>query len=191
MDSSKLAFKLFFAPGSSIDVEAFVPIFHHWIQQKSLAGHQLIDVADYSHVYQGPGTMLISYEANLHIDEEDSRPSLMYVRKAPIQGSLQDRMRAVLGYILQAASLIEAAPEFAGKVRFKTDEIVFRINDRLHGPNTQATFDAIKGDLETVLKKASGSTVTLSFTPHAEQLFEATAKLGTAAPIADLLKRNG
>jgi hypothetical protein len=190
MDSSKLAFKLFFAPGTSIDVEAFVPVFHHWIQQKSLAGHQLIDVADYSHVYQGPGTMLISYEANLHIDEEDSRPSLMYVRKAPIAGSLQDRMRAVLGYTLQAAALIEAAPEFAGKVRFKTDEIAFRINDRLNGPNTQATFDAIKGDLEAVLKKASGSTVALSFTPHAEQLFEVVAKLSPAPALASLIRQN-
>ena len=134
--------------------------------------------------------MLISYEANLHLDQEDSRPSLIYVRKAPIAGSLQERIRTVLGYTLQAAALIEAAPEFAGKMRFKTDEIVFRINDRLHGPNTQATFDAIKGDLEAVLKKASGSAVTLSFTPHPEQLFEAIAKLSPAPTLASLIRQN-
>ena len=189
MDSSKLAFKLFFAPGPAIHVEAFVPVFHHWIQQKALPGHQLIDVASYAHVYQGPGTMLISHEANLHIDQEDSRPSLMYVRKAPIGGSLQDRIRAVLGYTLQAASMIEAAPEFAGKLQFQTDEIRFRINDRLHGPNTQATFDAIKGDLEAVLKKASGGTVTLTYTPHAEQLFEVGAKLSPAPTLLSLEQR--
>jgi len=189
MDSSKLAFKLYFRPGTSIDVEAFVPVFHHWIQTRALHGHQLIDVADYSHVYQGPGTMLISHEANLHIDQEDSRPSLMYVRKAPIAGSLQDRMRTVLGYTLQAASMLEAAPEFDGKLHFKTAEIVFRINDRLNGPNTRATFDAIKGDLEAVLKKTFGGTVTLSFTPHTEQLFEVTARLTSALTVTELLQR--
>jgi hypothetical protein len=189
MDSSKLAFKLYFRPGTSIDVEAFVPVFHHWIQSRALHGHQLIDAADYSHVYQGPGTMLISHEANLHIDQENSRPSLMYVRKAPIAGSLQDRIRTVLGYTLQAASMLEAAPELTGNLKFKTDEIVFRINDRLNGPNTQGTFDAIKSDLEAVLKRASGGAVTLSFTPHAEQLFEVNAKLSSAPTVTEMLQR--
>jgi len=189
MDSSKLAFKLYFAPQSQVPVEEFVPVFHHWIQQRALAGHQLIDVADYSHVYQGPGTMLISHEANLHIDGEDGRLSLIYVRKAPIAGSLQDRIRAVLGYTLQAASMLEAAPELAGKLSFRTDEIAFRVNDRLNAPNTTATFDAIKGDLEAVLKKTFASPITLSYAPHAEQLFEAGVKFGASSLLKDVLSR--
>jgi hypothetical protein len=55
MDSSKLIIKLY-ADDRSADFNAkdAVPIFHSWIQSRAIADHLLIDVADYTHVPDGP-----------------------------------------------------------------------------------------------------------------------------------------
>jgi hypothetical protein len=60
-----------------------VPVFHRWIQQKSFPNHLLVDVADYAHVPEGPGTLLVSHEANIHFDRDGGKPGVLYVRKQP------------------------------------------------------------------------------------------------------------
>jgi hypothetical protein len=45
-----------------------VPVFHRWITERAL-GEVLIDVADYRHVFQGPGITLIGHESTYHLDE--------------------------------------------------------------------------------------------------------------------------
>ena len=80
MDSHKLAIK-FFAEGSpDLGHDAFIPVFHSWIQQHALKDHLLIDVADYKHVKSGPGTVLVSHEANLSTDLAGDRLGLLYAR---------------------------------------------------------------------------------------------------------------
>jgi len=173
MESHKLAFKVFARTGTDIPVKNFVPVFHRWIQGKLLEDHQLIDVADYSHVHQGPGAVLVSHEANIHADLGDGKPGLLYIRKQPGVGStFSERLRSVFGFAVQAASLLEADPALAGKVKFRTDNPVFLINDRLYAPNTAGTFAAVKSDLEAFLTSVYGGSVKLSYEPHAERLFE-------------------
>src|SRR6478736_4211375 len=97
MESHKLALKLFFDPSSVPGPEEFVPVFHSWIQQHAVPEHLLIDVADYSHVPDGPKTVLVSHEAIFAIDYADDKPGLQYFRKQPISGtdSFVERLRAV------------------------------------------------------------------------------------------------
>ena len=45
-----------------------VPVFHRWIQTGAIPGHLLVDVADYDHVPEGPGILLVAHEGNLGID---------------------------------------------------------------------------------------------------------------------------
>ena len=60
MDSHKIAVKFFAdVTGTQNDLH-FVPIFHSWIQAQAVPEHLLIDVADYAHVHNGPGTCLIT-----------------------------------------------------------------------------------------------------------------------------------
>ena len=61
----------------------------------SIPDHLLIDVADYEHVPNGPGTVLVSHEANIHLDLADGRPGLLYIRKQPLKGDLRERIRAL------------------------------------------------------------------------------------------------
>ena len=71
----------------------FVPVFHRLIQADALPGHLLIDVADYAHVPNGPGTLLVAREANVHMDRSDGRLAMAYVRKLPVTAATRSRRR--------------------------------------------------------------------------------------------------
>ena len=186
MQSHKLAFKFFVANPSQFKLEDFVPVFHRWIQRRSLAGHQLIDVADYKHVQEGPGTVLISHEANIHADLGGGRVGVLYVRKQPLEGSFAQRLRTVLGYTLESAAMLEEDEALRGRIQFRTDEANFRIYDRLHAPNSPATFDQIRPELEAVLKQILGSEVRLSYKPDPERLFEVSIQSPQARSLGEL-----
>ena len=172
MDSSKLAVKFFVKDASGIAADAFVPIFHSWIQEHAIADHLLIDVADYKHVRNGPGTVLVAHEANFSSDSADGRLGLLYTRKQPLPGDLTERIAATFRAALAAARLLEQVPSLAGKLHFATDQAIFRINDRLAAPNTAETFEQIRPALAAFLADLYGGSVTLHQTANAEKLFE-------------------
>ena len=155
-----------------------------------MPGHLLIDVADYAHVPNGPGTVLVAHEANIHWDLEDGRPGPMYVRKQPAAGAatLRDRLADAFRGALRAAAKIEADPALPG-VRVRTDEAVFRINDRLLGPNTEATFAAVNPDLQAFLADLYQGDVALEHRHDPRRLFEVRIRSTASRTVADLLSR--
>jgi hypothetical protein len=192
MESYKLAFKFFVEDASLLTGHEFVPLLHKWIQQHKVADHLSIDVADYEHVHNGPGTLLITHEANFAMDRADGRLGLLYVRKQPIASAsnFPQRLRAVARPVLEAAQRLEE--DLPGKIKFRTDEFAFRIYDRLLGPNTSETFAAVKSDLESFVKDLYGSTPSsLDFHPSLQSLFEVTVKAPASPEIATLLERLG
>ncbi|MGD0771111.1 MAG: hypothetical protein ABSB42_23240 [Tepidisphaeraceae bacterium] len=177
MDVYKIAVKIFASAPDGVGLD-FVPIFHHWIQNQSVQGHRLIDVADYGHVAAGPGTVLVSSEANFYLDRGQNRLGLLYSRKLPLEGSFADRLRAVIGEAMKAAARLEQEPEVAGKLKFKTDEILIRLNDRLRAPPNDQTVAAAKGDVQAVAKRLYGDTAVVEsqFTPQTVVEFTIRAK---------------
>ena len=71
MDAHKISVKFFVDRPWAVQGHEFVPVFHSWIQLKTVPDHMLIDVADYSHVKDGPGTLLVAHEANIYLDRFD------------------------------------------------------------------------------------------------------------------------
>jgi hypothetical protein len=134
----------FFAASDTFAPAEFVPVFHKWIQTQSVADHLLIDVADYAHVPAGPGTLIVSSQANIHMDRSDNRLGLLYVRKQPITGAkiFSETLKAVFAYALAAALKMEREESLAGRLKFRTDEISVSFNDRLLSPNTPETIEA-------------------------------------------------
>jgi hypothetical protein len=200
MDSHKLAVKFFLAlPSAGADPrsvaplpsEQVIPVLHGWIQRKALPKHLLIDVADYKHVPEGPGILLISLEANIFLDHA-LQPGLMYVRKRGIESahSLADRLREVFRFALEPAALLESDAAFAGKAKFATDRFAFRIYDRLLAPNSPATFDEIKPALSGFVEEVYGQpAASIERTGPADGVFEATVKTRSAPSIAKLMDR--
>jgi hypothetical protein len=189
MDSSKLAFKFFLADGSHFEQEVIVPVFHTWIQKHTMEGHLLIDVAEYKHVENGPGTVLVAHEGNFSTDMAiGGGPGLLYMRKQPLEGDLVARIRQVLKISLVATAAMEGEEKLAGKVRFRTDNPLFRIYDRLEAPNAAVTFEVIQGALQAVLEGVYGSSVKLTFHPDAQGVFEVRIA-GAAIEVSNLLAR--
>jgi hypothetical protein len=191
MDSSKLSVKFFAKDGSAVAEGAFVPVFHGWIQRQALPEHLLIDVADYKHVPTGPGTVLVSHEANLSMDTTGHRLGLMYFRKTPIEGDLRERLRRVFRSALTACQLLEQDPALAGKLSFRTDEALFRIHDRLMAPNTEHSFAAVRPALDGLLTNLHGGPVNLAHEPNEETLFAIRITAPSSPSLSDLLARLG
>src|SRR5579871_4261961 len=131
--------KIFVKRPSSVKLSDAVPVFHRWIRD-SLCPEMLIDVADYEHVHEGPGILLIAHEANYSLDQRDGRLGLLYNRKAALDGTFQDRLAQAHKAALAACDRIEQEPEFRGSLIFDRNSIEFFVNDRLLAPNTDETW---------------------------------------------------
>jgi hypothetical protein len=156
MDSPKFDLKLFFHDASGVELEAFIPLFHRWIQTQCLE-ELLVDVADYRHVPHGPGIVLIAHDAHYAMDMAEGRLGLLYSRRrethpsrSAIQG-MEDRLWSVLQCALTACQHLETDPTFEGKLRFRGDELLVRLNDRLLAPNTAAAYNELRQALEPFL----------------------------------------
>jgi hypothetical protein len=191
MDVFKIAAKLFVV-GDPIAHDQFIPIFHHWIQAQSVEGHLLIDVADYAHVVAGPGTVLISSQANFHMDRGENRLGLSYWRKLPLAGPFPDRLRAVLSELFKAAEKLQAEPELQGRLTFATNELLIRLNDRLLAPNNMQTMAAVRPAVEALMRQIyGGSAVTVESNPQPQALFELRIKSSQSPPLMEMLDRLG
>jgi hypothetical protein len=190
MESHKLVVKLFADGAAGLPLDAAIPVFHRLIQTQGLPGHLLIDVADYAHVPNGPGTVLVSHEANIHLDREDG-VGLLYVRKQPLAGAatFRERLAEVFRAALMTADKLQSDSDLLS-IRFRTGDMIFRINDRLLAPNTEATFAAVSGDLQAFLAELFGSDVALEHRhDDPRRLFEVRIKPTAKRSVSDLLAR--
>ncbi len=146
--------KFFAHSDTAVDDAKFIDVFHRWIQRQILPGI-LIDVADYRHVPNGPSILLIGHEADIVMDRTDGRLGLLYQRKSAQPGPLTVRLCAAIETALSACRLLEQELLLGGDIKFAGDEFVFIANDRLLAPNNQATFDAMRNDLEMVAEALS------------------------------------
>lgn len=78
------------------DLEPAVPAFHRFIQRGLVEG-LVLDVADYRHVPQGPGVLLVGHDVDYGVDERGF--SVVRKRSAgdPVSLQLRDALRMGLG----------------------------------------------------------------------------------------------
>ena len=185
MELQKLNVKFFVEQPNAIALTDFIEIFHSWIQATDGVYH---DVADYSHMQAGPGVVLIANSANVSIDESGNRRGLLFRQKAPLAGSNQDKLRAVLRAALENCRKLEAEPALRRKLRFAANEAVISLNDRLLGENSQETFDTVKGDIEAVAQQLfRGATVSLVRDSDARQCLNIRVEAATSIDLQQAL----
>jgi hypothetical protein len=151
----RIKVKYFLQEPAEVDLAAFTPLFHRWIQQNRVEG-MLLDVADYKHVPDGPGILLIGHEADYNIDLTGGRPGLAYDRKRGWEGmdALADRVGAVLrGGLIGGQALEE---DLDGALRISTNEAALSILDRLYFPNQAAVYAAVVEEIRPVLDALYG-----------------------------------
>ncbi len=158
MDLQHVNVKIFVEGLLGVDPSRFINVFHEWIQEKALP-ELLIDVADYCHVPEGPGVLLIAHETDYGMDHTDGRWGLRYNRKAPLSGTNEDRFRQALHAAANACLKLEGRFATEGSLKFSRRELEIFINDRALAPNTPehyAAFQSIAAPILTSLIKNSG-----------------------------------
>ena len=150
MDLQKFGIKLYFNTNGSFNSKDFIPVFHNWIQDKIVDDHLLIDVADYSHIPDGPGVMLISHEGNFSLDQESQQPGIMYMRKTEIAGSFTERVNMVLSTVIKAAKRLNDN-NISKQVDFTPNSFRFITNDRLYAENTADNQNLYKQKIQQII----------------------------------------
>lgn len=150
MNLQKIGVKFFLEKGWDIPLSSFIPVFHRWIQQDKLEGI-LVDVAEYTHVFQGPGVLLVAHEANYSVDEADGKRGFLYTQKRTVEKSQQDHLKTAFRRALKACSLLEKEPEAAGKVKFAVNHLQVFVNDRLEAPHGSQSLGKLEEALQPFL----------------------------------------
>jgi hypothetical protein len=144
MNVQHINFKLFIQNPETVNLADYAAVFNSWIQNQALE-ELLIDVADYLHVHNGPGIMLIGHEADYSLDNRAGRLGLLYNRKAQLDGTTQDKLAQAARAALTAAQILEKE----NGLNFNTSEAQIIINDRLLVPNTAETFVTLESDFRS------------------------------------------
>lgn len=144
----RFSLRIFAEPASAGAPSTIIPVFHTWIQDHAVPG-LLIDVADYTHLVDGPSVLLVAHEANYALDETGGRPGLSYTRKQPLEGTLGERLAVAAAALITAARRLEqdTARMTGGGIVFPRNEIEFVANDRLAAPRTAETDSALRNEL--------------------------------------------
>jgi len=188
MIPDRISVKYFVTDPAAVDFDAFVPLFHDWIQKNKVEG-LLIDVADYKHVPNGPGMMLIGHEGDYSMDNAEGRPGLMYTRKRQRPDDLVDLLRLIFRLDLSAAQVLESEPAVQGKIKISTAEAEVIFFDRLHTPNNADTFEAVRGTLESVLQEIYGTAAQVALVPTDPRQPLTLKITASEIPLASLIER--
>jgi len=160
MTPIRIAAKIFVTPDprAEVELEPFIGLFHRFIQESALEG-LLIDVADYAHVPEGPGVILIGHDVDYGIDASEGRYGLLVTRKrlgdTPVADVVLDVLRKALIAVL-ATEQSGATP-----VRFDPRRIEISLIDRLATPNSAEGFEQAKKQIAPVIEKLFGASGSL------------------------------
>jgi hypothetical protein len=190
MQARKPQLKLYLASKAQIDPDTVVPVFHRFIRERALGSELLVDVTSYGHVHEGPGIVLVGDGSDYYFDYSEGRTGLIYSRKRRAPEDALECLVDALRRTFAAALLLEQETSFSPRLEFRTDELLFRVNDRLLAPNTDAGFEALRPTLEAALGRLFAK-FTLAREGSEKELLTARIAAPGAPPVAALLDRLG
>ena len=162
MELQHLDLKLPVAGAEQVPPQAFIPVFHDWVRAQDRE-ELLIDVADYSHVPDGPGIILIGHEADYSMDDSGGHSGLRYNRKGVLSGSNRQRLGQALRALVGAAQQLEDTPALSGRLVFSRREVALAVNDRLLAPNLPETFAEAEPELMEFFRPLLGDDVLILY----------------------------
>lgn len=155
MDLQKIGLKFFTKKGQEIPLASFIPLFHRFIQEDKLEG-MLVDVAEYTHVHQGPGVLLIAHEANYSLDEEEGKRGFLYTQKRAPAKDAQGHLKTAFRRALQGCELLEKDPALKNGLQFDLGHFQVFVNDRMEAPFTSEALAALESELNPFLSALYG-----------------------------------
>jgi len=187
MDFQHVNVKFLVREPEGVDLEPLIPVFHRWIQGQ-VCEELLLDIADYRHVPEGPGIVLIGHQADYSVDNTNGRLGVRYNRKALFDGTNQDRLKQAVCSALKACQRLEAEASLGGKIRFNGRDVELFINDRLLVPNREDVRKAFDADFRTLFDKLfRAGNYAMSYETDSRRLLGVSAKASNSYSISELI----
>ena len=184
MNVQHINFKLFIKNPEAVNLADYSAVFNSWIQKHTLE-ELLIDVADYLHVHDGPGILLIGHQADYSLDNRAGRLGLLYNRKSQLEGTTQEKLAQAARAVLTAAQIFEKE----NGLDFNGSEVQIIINDRLLVPNTAETLASLEPDLKAFFDKLyDGAEYVLMHQTDPRERFTVNVKAESSFDVAALLE---
>jgi len=152
MNPHRISVKYYLQDPDTLDSEKLIPMFHGWILHAKVPG-MLIDVADYRHMIDGPGVVLIGHETDYAMDMSEGRPGILCRRKRAIESDWDQMLRSLFRNALTACQTIAEEKIFAAPPRCATDEALLVFADRLNTSNTQQACDRLTEQVQPFIEK--------------------------------------
>src|SRR5215208_2109161 len=184
MNIQHVNIKFYLENPEAVNLADYAAIFNTWIQKQRLE-ELLIDVADYLHVHNGPGIMLIGHEADYSLDNRAGRLGLLYNRKEQLEGTTEEKLAQATRAALTVAQILERE----NGLKFNGSEVHMIINDRLLVPNTVETLTALEPDLKSYFGQLyNGAEYSLSHNDDRRERFTVNVKTESKLDVDTLLK---
>lgn len=135
----KPALKLFLDSVDAALLPRLIPVFHGWIQRQALPG-MLIDVADYRHVPEGPGVLIVANDGYYAIESTGGRWGMSYSVRRTTEETFDAEVRSAARRLVSACRMIDEDADVGAALRFPVDEVLLIANDRLLAPNDDSTY---------------------------------------------------
>ena len=156
MEISRISYKVFMGQGENVTTKTWFEVFNTWIHEPD--NDVLVDVADYTHVKNGPQTILVGHQANYAIDTTDGRFGFLYSRKRNLDGNLAENLEEVITTGLRACKRLDEDDRLSDSIMFNGGSAQIVLNDRLGASNNADTFHALKSELSPILQRLYGGT---------------------------------
>ena len=185
----KINVKMAIDAPSDLDLDVLLAIFGRWRLEE---GEEVIDLADYAHVDQGPGCLLVSHRWQFGIDHAGGKVGLFYSTRKDLTGPLAHRFtQAIEGLITKSTRLL-AEEEFPRTAKACCGQLEVIANDRLLFPNTDASDARVRPELEKTFERLYGSgsfQVEREADPSRRLGYSVLAGSASELSLADLQKR--
>jgi hypothetical protein len=151
-----------------------------------------VDVADYSHVTDGPVIFLSGHNEAYTLDKTTGRHGLLYERRQPVETANAETLHASLKTTLAHAALVEGDATFKAAPKFLAGDVKFIVNNRAIAPNNDETFAALKPELDTLFSTVYGAgNYTLTREQDARQRFMVHVKTKAPVSVSEALAKLG
>lgn len=171
------------------DPHDWFKVFATWIPDSP---EVFVDVADYTHVVDGPVIFLSGHNTCYSLDKTSGRHGLLYERRQPAEGTNPEKLRESLRTLLEHATRIEGDATFKVKPKFLAGDVKFIVNNRAIAPNNDATLEAVKPELSALLDTVYGAgNYTLEREQDVRQRFMVHVKAKAPVTVAEALAKLG
>jgi len=154
-DLQRIDVKLLAEAPANLPLDPFLAIFGRWRREEDES--DWIDLADYAHMVQGAGIMLIGKQGSFSVNEDAPGIGLLYSGRKDFQGPSQKRVAEAFRRCLRLTKPLLSEPEYPKELRPLPGAWEIFINDRLNFPNNDETDKLLRGPIKAAMDALFGA----------------------------------